>query len=360
MSSIQLGLFPDCGENLDTAIQTIVHCGIQHSHFECFVREVTTKALRQRQGNLILCAAPADIACEELIVSISDRLKQEHEAITGTAFAGVSVDDTPSGFRRKPGAASILESYHAAAETPGVHHRRPPEYQLDFGSAIRAQNQFEQISGLLQRRLPSVYIMKNAHLLQSFGSGTAAAVDALLMLAQLANTSRRTHILIGHTKIVLDWLRLASVAGATSSCVLAPYDPNIELDRVNFTEIVRAYDRNIPWEDGESLERHMVEINQVISGCPHRLRKWLTQALCKARAENEGVLTWNRMMSARLLPAEQTEAGKELTSVREFNSGVPSQPDLGDSDTGERPAPSKKTRNPPGIRNPNRNGIQAA
>ncbi len=356
MNPTQLSLFGDYTDDLDVALRAVSNQGVKHAHYQSFVREVISKTLGHRMGNLILCAAPAGILADELIESVRTGLEKEYESLTGTSFPGLSIINMPSSCRRKPGAYSILESYQTSVETPGIVHRRPPQFQLEMDSAILIQNQFATISGLIQRRPSAVYVFKNAHLLRSHDSGDEKAIDALQTIAEIANNSKRTHILIGRTNVVLDWLKIGTIASATSPCLLPPYDPDIAVDRANFAAILKAYDNSLPWESGQSLIQHVDEINHVVWGCPDRLRKWIVQALCKARADRERVLTWKRMVSTRLLPAETDEAEAELRGARSFLAEPPGETASGAGPV-STPAPRGNPR--PGQRNPNRNGLAA-
>lgn len=336
---------------MDSALEVVTNVALPDYNYGAFVREVAVRALDQRRGSVILCAAPAGINCDELVVSLEQELEARHRERTGTHFEGIRIIDTPSSGRRKLGASSLLETYHHAAETPGVSHSRPPEYQLEFGESIIVPNQFQRISSLLHRRPSQVYLFKNIHLLQSANGSVGNACDALMTLVEMAAQSKRTHVLIGHTRVVLEWLRNSDIARAVSPCILAPYDLQNETDGASFTAVVRAYDQILPWGGGESLEGHLAEVDKVISGSPSRLRKWLGQALCKAKAEREDSLSWDRVFSARLLPTEQAEASAELELVREYTGGTPATT----TQAARKPAGSPK----PGIRKPNRGGVAA-
>jgi hypothetical protein len=347
----QLPLFENFSDTMDAALETVTNVALPDFNYGTFVREVAARTLGQRRGSVILCAAPAGIDCDELVVSLEMEIEARHQEQTGTPFEGIHIVDTPCSYRRKPGAASILETYHHAAETPGLSHSRPPEYQLNFGEAFVLPNQFQRISSLLHRRPSQVYIFKNIHLLQSANGSVGNACDALMTLVEMAAQSKRTHVLIGHSRVVLEWLRNSDIARAVSPCILAPYDLRHKPDCANFLEVIRAYDQILPWADGESLEQHITEVDKVVSGSPSRLRKWLGQALCKAKAERDLHLSWNRVYSARLLPTEQAEAGAELKLVRDSGGDGPAEADT------PKAKPEGNTK--PGIRKPDRNGLAA-
>jgi hypothetical protein len=339
---------------IDFALDRIRGAALPHANHTTFVREVAAKTLGNRHGSIILCAAPADVSCDELIREIEDELTAQSEAMTGNPFPGLSVVSVPSRLRRNRGASSLLEAYHHISGDNLLQHRRPPEFQLEF-TPLCHRSPFHETSSMLRTRASAVYVWKNAHWLQPAGAPVDDAVDALATLAEIAEHSRRTHILIGDTATVLQWLKCAEIARHVCPCCLAPYDLVNEADAAGFTAVLDAYDSILPWDDGCCLADHLEAIDGIVHGCPHRLRKWLIQALCKTRAEREHSLSWSRFWSSRLLPCERTEAKREHDLYSDTIQEGEARANTCSSTRADVPK-----RNPkPGIRKPNRNGVAA-
>jgi hypothetical protein len=208
---------------------------------------------------------------------------------------------------------------------------------------------------MLNRRPATAYVFKNAHHLQSANGSSADAADVLLTLAEIAEQSKRTHVLFGHTRIILEWLRNAEIARAVSPCVLSPYDLTDPIDNANFVEVLKIYDKELPWAEGESLLERIKDVDGMVYGSVHRLRKWLVQSLCKASAEKETKLSWDRVFSARLTQAECGEALKELQLSRGFQAGG----EIGSDDSSHEESGRSRGPRTPGTRLPDRNGVAA-
>lgn len=362
MKNTQL-IIPDMPVNpLDEALANVRDLALPHPHYNAFAREVAENVLGQRSGSVLLCAAPADIDCDELIASIGEELAKRHYAREKTPFPGLQVIGTPSPLRRGSGAASLFNAYHNPLEKPGTHHR----FQLEFGEAYHARDQFHVVSSLVKCAPVGAYVVKNVHVLQTPRQGMDGVIEAVLTLAEIARQSKRTHVLMGHTSVVLEWLTNPDIAREVFPFLLAPYDTdernaseNEGTDRVDFLDVLRAYDGILPWNNGDSLEAHFDEVAGVVSGSPHRLRKWLQTALCKAQAESETELHWSRVVACQSPRCERMEAWNELNCVRRYRD-IDEDPAIAGAATGEGTKIRKKRQCPPGIRNPTRDAAAAA
>jgi len=338
---------------LDEAVMKVRDLALPHPNYTEFVREVAENVLGQRDGAVLLCAAPAGIDCDELIVSISEDLDTRHRAREGTPFAGLQVIATPSSLRRGSGAASLFDAYHNPIEKPGTCH----QFALNYGEVFRGRDAFHVVSNLVKSVPAGAYVVKNAHALQTGQKGIEGAIQSVLTFAEIARHSKRTHILIGHTSIVLDWLADPMIAREVCPFVLAPYDT--DENQTDFREVLRAYDRILPWKDGDSLEANFKEVDDVVFGSPHRLRKWLVTSLCKARAESGTELDWDRFISRQLPRCERIEAWNELNSVRRYRDLDYDSEVAGNAEIAA-PKLRRKRKCPPGIRNPIRDASAAA
>jgi hypothetical protein len=342
---------------IDTALVQVRGLTLAHNNYQCLVRDVAAKALGHRRGAVILCAAPSDITCAEIVGSVTAEIAARYNASDGKPFPGVRVIDTPTGLRRGSGAGLLLDSYHHPIEQPGTKHR----FDLLPGDAFVSRDPLHQVSSLIRHTSPVACFIRNVHALQTARHGIDGAVDAVTTYVEIAERSSCTHILIGHTGVVLEWLKRPELTLGVSSCVLAPYDLRDELDHANFVEVLRAYDSILPWQ-GDSLEAHMEEVDQVVSGSPSRLREWLVEALCYANAERADHLDWDQMAVKQPSRGARMAAWNERLSALEYLEADGTATDSGaKSDAAEsKPRERAKGLPPPGIRKPNRNGRAAA
>jgi len=341
---------------IDAALAKVRSLTPPHNHYECLVRELAAKALGHRRGTVILCAAPSDMTCAEIIEGVTTEMKSRYSASHGRPFPGVRIIDTPTGLRRGVGAGLLLDSYHNPIEQPGTTHR----FELLPGDAFLSRDPFHQVSSLIRHTAPAVCFVRNIHALQTSRHGIDGAIDAVTTYVEIAERASCTHILIGHTSVVLEWLKRPEVALAVSSCVLAPYNLRDETDRANFLEVLRAYDRALPWQ-GDSLEAHIDEIDEVVSGSPSRLRAWLVEALCYANAERADHLDWDQMVKKQPLSGSRMAASTERSRALDYLEVNDGQPESGAISGGGDAEPKRRRKGPPpGIRKPNRNPRVAA
>jgi hypothetical protein len=341
---------------IDASLVKVRSLTLPHNHYECLVRELAAKALGHRRGAVILCAAPSDMTCAEIVGSVTAEIKARYGAVDGRPFPGVRVIDTPTGLRRGAGAGLLLESYHNPIEQPGTKHR----FELLPGDAFISHDPFHQVSSLIKHTAPAVCFVRNVHALQTARHGIDGAIDAITTYVEIAERTGCTHILIGHTSVVLEWLKRPEVALAVSSCVLAPYNLIDETDRANFIEVLRAYDSIVPWQ-GDGLEAHLDEIDQVVSGSPNRLREWLVEALCYANAERTDHLNWDQMVVKQPRGGSRMAAWNERISVLEYLEVNDGSPESGSKSGDGVSEPKRRAKGPPpGIRKPNRNPRVAA
>jgi len=317
MNSIQLNLLPEDWSPLDETIQKIRELGSRHNNYVRFVRRVAASAMGQRPGSVILCAALSDFDAVEICGDIRLYIEESLKKYSNPS-AGVCMVDTPHALRAREMRGALVEAYHQAGDLFCASHRSGPRFQLEGAPAYFGQNHAQRIATLIAHRDPAFYIFKNVHLLQRIDSQPSDALEFVRMFAQIADTSGRTHILLGDAHTVLGWMKTTEIANSVTPLVLEPYDFNDDDDKAYFLSMLAGYDLDLPWQSGVKLADHGEYVHRIVGGSPHRVRKWVLNALCRARALAQAELTWDCFTASQPSKSEVIQAGSELTLVREF------------------------------------------
>ncbi len=341
MNAVQLSLLPDAFSPLDDAIARIRSLGSRHNNYVRLVRMAATSAMGQRPGSVVLCAALSDYDAAEICTDISQFIQESLEKHADPA-GGVCIIETPHALRAREMRSALVEAYHDAGGLFCSRQWTGSRCNLDGAPAYLGQNHAQRVATLLRHREPRFYLFKNIHLLQRIDSQPADALEFIRMLARIASSCERTHILLGDARTVLRWMKTKEIAEIVAPVVLEPYDLAVDADKTHFLQILAGYDEELPWEGDDRLAPNFEYIHRVVGGSPHRVRRWILNALCRARAYAQAKMTWNCFVEARPTATESEQAVLEFDLVREF-LGKPKAP----------PAPRQelpKQKYPPGTR----------
>ena len=342
MNPFQLSLLPDSCSPLDQTITKIRGSGVRHNNYVRFARTVAASAIGQRAGSLILCAALTDYDAAEICADIK-QLIQETSEKAGTKTTGLCLVETPHALRAREMKSALVEAYHNAGELFCAQKTGKPPYNLTGAPSYLGENSCQRIATLIKYREPQFYMFKNVQLLQRIDSTPSDALEFVRMLAYIATASERTHILVGNAQTVLKWLGTKEIAEFAIPVVLEPYEFSPGDDRNHFLSLLAGYDQAVPWKDGAQLVPHAEYVHRIVRGSPHRLRKWLLNAVCNARALAQVELTWDCFTRAEPTGAEKTQATLEYEAIRKF-LGKPFTP------TPPPPTEAPKDESKPGTR----------
>ena len=316
MSAIQLSLLPDAWSPLDDTITSIQSLGVRHNNYVRFVRMVAASALGQRPGSIILCAALSDYDADEICSDIK-QLVQETLEKKAESSSGFCMIDTPHALRPREMRTALIEAYHEANDLFCAQHRSGPRF-LEGAPSYLGQNPAQRVASLLRIRDPQFYLFKNIQLLQRIDSAPSDALEFVRMLAHIASASGRTHILLGNSRTVLRWLDTREIAELAVPIVLEPYAFDDDSDKAHFRGILAAYDKALPWRDGPELVPNSEYVHRIVRGSSHRLRKWILNALCSARALAQVELTWKCFAEAEPPGTELRQATIEYRAIRAY------------------------------------------
>jgi hypothetical protein len=317
------------------------------------VSQVTELILGQRPGTVVLCAAPTGVDCRDLIGEIAREADRRYSARVGGTFPGIRVIGTPSIMRRrKASEQALLGTYH---HSEPVSEEDDDAFQLEMGYGHTGYQTFYTVSSLIKVNPVAAYVVTNVDQLKGH-QGMHGVVEGLSMYHDVAERTRRTHVLMGSTTEVLNWLLDPDIASRVVPVVLPPYDIDLKGEdgkqqRSEFAAVIAGYDQVVPWAGDENLQTHFDEIARTVSGSPWRLRKWINSALVRARAVNEARLSWGTFVESQPSAAERMQAWLELCAVRRFFNWGSAEEAV--------PADRQRAKSPPGIRKPVRDPVAA-
>jgi hypothetical protein len=354
MNNVQMLLFKEPSTELQTAIETVNNNVLMAPAQEDFVRHVGTAMLHVPRGYVVLAATPSSDGLKE---KISEYLDQAAATGTGPGAGSMCFIKVPTAHCGRAMQAKLLDAYHDASCLRPTQRTLPTQFELEFDHTRLSRDPFTVVTGLVSQRPYEYYVISNAGDLVRAGADVFESVESIRYIIKLAETMRRTHVIFASAAHINAWLRDVEVAARTQHCVLRPYDLSDKQDRQTFVNILGSYDSILPWREGDCLADHADEINESVSGCPHRLRTWIQKVLI-AQAKDDASLTWKRFIQNRPIKTLVDAARADFNACIQLLG----QPTKRQSQYNAAPCPAKRSTRKPGQRLPHRDdvGIDAA
>jgi hypothetical protein len=302
----------------------------------------------------VLAATPS---CDGLREKLSEYLNQAAANGTGAGASAMCFVKIPTAHSGRAMQEKLLDAYHDASCLRPAHRAAPIQFEFQFDRSSLSRDHFTVVTGLVSQRPFDYYVISNASDLARAGANAFESVESIRYIIKLAKTMDRTHVIFASAAQMNSWLRHVEVAEATLQCVLRPYDLAAEQDRQTFVNILSSYDSILPWHVEDCLADHADEINELVFGCPYRLRTWIQKALI-AQAKDNASLTWDRFKQNRPIPTLVKAARSDFFACNELLGPVTGR----QNQRAASPSQTKRSNRKPGQRAPHRDdvGIDAA